>query len=75
MKEIHAYQNDDGTYRVEILGQVKTSRLQHGKGWIDETTQSTAEIPRAQISITGLPSNDEGEGKYFTIMLGDEDTK
>lgn len=69
MKEIHAYQNDDGTYRVEITRLVKIPRLQHGKGWIDETAQSTAVISRGYISITGLAPNDEGEEKYFTIRI------
>lgn len=56
MKEIHAYKNDDGTYRVEIIGPVKSSRLQQGKGWVDEVTQSTTEIPRASIQITAYAS-------------------
>ena len=69
MKEIHAYQNDDGTYRVEIIGPVKTSRIQQGKGWVDNITQSTAEIPRAKINITALQSNDEDEKNIFTITV------
>lgn len=61
MKEIHAYQNDDGTYRVEVLG-VQT--LNEG-----ETTEYKMEVPRAQISITGLPPGDEDEEKYFSITI------
>lgn len=68
MKEIHAYQNDDGTYRVEITRLVKIPRLQHGKGWVEETTQSTVEIPRAQISITALMSHEDKE-ECFTIKI------
>ena len=71
MKEIHAYLNEDGTYRVEVLG-VKFTKQTLGKCEVDTITESRMEIPRAQISITGLPPSDEDEGKYFTILIGDE---
>lgn len=72
MKEIHAYQNDDGTYRVEIIGSVKTSHLQQGRGWVDETTQSTAEIPRASIQITAYTSYDSDDVLCTIILDGKE---
>lgn len=68
MKEVHAYQNDDGTYKVEILG-VKFTEQTLGKAEIKTITESKIEIPRAQISITSLPPSDEDEGKYFTILI------
>ena len=68
MKEIHAYQNDDGTYRVEVFG-VEFTEQTLDKGEIKTITESKIEIPRAQISITGLPPSDEDKGKYFTIMI------
>ena len=70
MKEIHAYRNEDGTYRVEIIGSVKSSHFQQGRGWVDETTQSTAEIPRASIQITAYALS-EGDDTLCTITLND----
>lgn len=64
MKEIHAYQNDDGTYRVEVLG-VKFNDT----ALCREITESKIEIPRAKVNITSLPPNDEDEGKHFTITI------
>jgi hypothetical protein len=72
MKELHAYQNDDGTYRVEVYG-VKFTEQTLGKGEIKTITESKMEVPRAQINIVGLPPSDEDEGKYFTIMIGDDE--
>lgn len=71
MKEIHAYQNKDGTYRVEVLG-IKFTEKMLDKERIREITESKMEIPRAQINIIGLPPGNEDEGKYFTITIGDE---
>lgn len=71
MKEIHAYQNNDGTYRVEVFG-IKFTEKMLGKERIREITESKMEIPRAQINIIGLPPSNKDEGKYFTITIGDE---
>jgi hypothetical protein len=68
MKEIHAYQNDDGTYRVEVLGVLFTEQTL-GKSEIKTITESKMEVPRARISIIGLPPGDNDEGKYFTITI------
>ena len=67
MKEIHAYQNDDGTYRVEVLG-IQVVEKMLGKGVIRDTIESKIEMPRAQISIVNLlPGDDEEE--YFTLKI------
>ena len=60
MKEIYAYQNDDGTYRIEICG---TRTLDNGK-----TYEYKTEIPNGQISITALLPHDDEE-EYFTIKI------
>ena len=70
MKEIHAYQNDDGTYRVEVLG-IQVVEKMLGKGVIRDTIESKIEMPRAQISIVNLlPGDDEEE--YFTLKIEQE---
>lgn len=63
MKEIHAYQNDDGTYSAEIFG---TQTLDEG-GTIT-TNEYKMEVPRCQIIITALQSYDDEE-KYFSIIV------
>ena len=68
MKEIHAYKNDDGTYRVEVIS-VKFTEQKLGKGEINTITESKMEVPRAQINITALPPGDEDEKTMFTIMI------
>lgn len=68
MKEIHAYLNDDGTYRVEILDTAHQTKTV-GKHEIKETVEAKTEIPRACLHIEALTSNDEGQ--LVTIMLGD----
>ena len=71
MKEIHAYQNDDGTYRVEVLGVLFTEQTL-GKGEIKTITESKIEVPRAQVSITALLPGDKDKEKYFTIEIRQE---
>ena len=70
MKEIHAYRNEDGTYRVEILGTACTTRLL-GKNKVKELIESKTEIPRASIQITPYVSK-EGEEKIFSLILEDD---
>lgn len=51
MKEVHAYINDDGTYRIDVIGEVCIN---------GELIDACAEIPRAKLSIeclTNPPSN------------------
>lgn len=68
MKEIHAYQNDDGTYRVEIFG-VKFTEQTLGKGRVRTTIESRIEVPKATLSITALASYDKDEKNIFTITV------
>lgn len=66
MKEIHAYQNDDGTYRVEIIDTILQTKI-IGKHEVKEITESKTEILRASIQITCY--QDENTGKIFTIEV------
>lgn len=70
MKEIHAYRNEDGTYRVECIGEVATEVKEfHGRPVAEATTQATMEISRAQIHIEALVVNNEGQ--IMTVVIGD----
>lgn len=70
MKEIHAYRNEDGTYRIECIGEVATEVKEFkGHPVLEETTQATMEIPRAQIHIEALVANNEGQ--IMTVVIGD----
>jgi hypothetical protein len=70
MKEIHAYRNEDGTYRIECIGEVATEVKEFkGHPVAEETTQATMEIPRAQIHIEALVANNEGQ--IMTVVIGD----
>ena len=58
MIEIHAYQNDDGTYRVEVVDIIKATR----------TIENKIEIPKADIQITAYKSrNPDSEILTFTV--------
>lgn len=52
MKEIHAYRNEDGTYRVEGIGYA----LDNGV-----SKKVAVRIPRAKIDVEALVSKDSGE--------------
>lgn len=67
MKEIHAYQNEDGTYRVEICGTAKDTRF-IGKNEFEELTEYKTEIPRAKLQIEALVLADD-ENKLMTLTL------
>ena len=70
MKEIHAYRNEDGTYRVECIGEVATEVKEFKECPVEEkTTQAIIEIPRAQIHIEALVTNNEGQ--IMTAVIGD----
>ena len=66
MKEIHAYKNDDGTYRVEILDIIETFEARNNATY-RETTQAKTTIDKAMINITPLNSLDSN-GEVFTII-------
>ena len=70
MKEIHAYQNEDGTYRVEICGTTKDTRYM-GKCKYEDTIEYKTEIPRAKLNIEALMLAD-GENKLITLTLDKE---
>lgn len=67
MKEIHAYQNDDGTYRVEIVDVVKTTRT-IGRKMFESTNESKTGIPRASIQIIAYKS-EKPDGEILTITV------
>lgn len=70
MKEIHAYRNEDGTYRVECIGEVATKVKEfRGHKVAEETSQGIIEIPRAKIHIEALVANNEGQ--IMTVVIGD----
>lgn len=52
MREIHAYENEDGTFRVEIHDKAKYLSTKGTK----EIADIIAEIPRAEIELTALES-------------------
>lgn len=66
MKEVHAYQNDDGTYRVTVTS--KTEKKLSGDGRTRKTVEGTMECQRAIIEITPLMT-DEEQVKVGRIML------
>lgn len=69
MKEIHAYRNEDGTYRVECIGEVVTEVKEfRGHKVAEETSQGIMEIPRAQMHIEALVA--DVEGKIMTVVIG-----
>jgi hypothetical protein len=52
MKEIHAYRNEDGTYRVEGIGLAMDNGV---------SKEVTVRIPRAKIDVEALATKDSGE--------------
>ena len=60
MREIHAYLNEDGTYRVEIMGKVRHEVSEiNGCPIGMESLQTMTEVPRASIQINAL-SDEKG---------------
>lgn len=68
-KEIHAYQNEDGTYRIEMLGDMENP-ICVGMKRIKEITESKVEIGRAAIKIIGY-SVALSEPTIFTLEIKD----
>lgn len=52
MRELHAYQNEDGTFRAEIHDKVEYLSAEGTK----EIKDAIVEIPRAEIELTALES-------------------
>ena len=61
MKEIHAYRNKDGTYRVEAIGEVLD-----GNGVRDVVVKAAC----AKISIDVLMVPDSGE--LYTVIMEED---
>lgn len=69
MKEIHAYLNEDGTYRVTCIDEIEETKEFQGHAVVKETTQATMEIQRAKLHIEALVANDEGQ--IMTVVIGE----
>lgn len=65
-KEIHAYQNQDGTYKVDIFER-RSESTQSYYGQLKDDIDTHMEIPRANISITAY--KDESSDEIFTIQM------
>ena len=65
MKEIHAYENEDGTFRVDIR-----ERVVYFMDNIKQQKDALIEIPRAKISLDIFRDNTE-ENTLFTMELTD----
>lgn len=72
-QEIHAYLNDDGTYRIEMIGKVKYDTINIGGYLCGETVESRTEVPRALIHIDALASMDDNKVLATLILGGDSD--
>lgn len=69
MRIIHAYENEDGTFRVDISERVEYL-ADNIKQWKDVLVQ----IPRTKISLDILRNNDE-ENILYTMNLTDFENK
>ena len=58
MKEIHAYLNEDGTYRVEVVGCAMES---------GELKEVVIQIPHASVTVDALTKEDTDE--LFSITV------
>lgn len=65
MKEIHAYLNDDGTYRVEVLCTASQTRIKDKRD-LKETVVCKTEIRRADVWIRAYTDEDSGK---TTVMV------
>ena len=52
MRELHAYENEDGTFRVKIHDKVEYLLVKGTK----DIENTIVEIPRAEIELTALES-------------------
>lgn len=73
MKEIHAYQNEDGTYVVEMKGNFKTIKTIETESF-EIINEGKISIPRAGIQIFAY-TNGKPDDKIFTLSLFNEDSK
>ncbi len=61
MKEMHAYINEDGTYRVEYVGYVTDN---------GEPKEVVVEIPRAKLTIE--PLTETPSDVIFSVVVNDD---
>lgn len=66
-KEIHAYQNEDGTYKVRIITRCPDKEKYIGKEKFVERSESECEIERAAIHITVYATKNDNKLCSFTI--------
>lgn len=66
-KEIHAYQNEDGSYKVEIIERYHNKERYIGKEKYVEIGELKGEIERADIHITAYACKDNNKLRSFTI--------
>ena len=62
MRELHAYENEDGTFRVEIHDKAEYLSTKGAK----EIKDIIVEIPRAEIEITALGSKID---EFYPIIM------
>lgn len=67
MKEIHAYENQDGTFAVTISNS-STKTKTNGKSEIRETTNSSIEISRAEVKILAYPA-ERSTGELLSVEV------
>lgn len=68
MKEIHAYLNEDGTYRIEIVGKVRHEVAEiNGQPIGMESIQTVTYVQRASIQINEL---DDDKNITASVVLG-----
>ena len=62
MKEIHAYLNEDGTYRIEGIGYAMDNGV---------SKEVAVKIPRARIDVEALAHKDSGE--IYSVLVKESD--
>lgn len=67
MKEIHAYRNEDGTYRIRSI----YDDAYYGGQWC----HVVQDIPRAKIYIEALADNDSGEIYSIDVKENNNDRR
>lgn len=73
MKEIHAYRNNDGTYYIEMISEVKYGTTEIGGLLLEEATEAKVTVSRARIHIDALAFADEDNVLATLTFGGDED--
>lgn len=61
MKEMHAYQNEDGTYRVSYIGYATAN---------GELKEVKIELPRARLTVEAFP--EVSSDTIFSVIVNDD---